>query len=111
MVVPNIQFNAAWGWLFPAHKPCRHPRTGATVRWRCLDVNVQRAVKAVSRRLGLDITPHHLRHAYATHCLDRGTNVRALQMALGHKSLETTMGYCHADALSVRSPIDSMKQA
>ena len=50
--------------------------------------------------------PHELRHAYATHCLDRGTNPRAIQEAMGHKSLETTMGYLHAEALSVCSPLN-----
>jgi site-specific recombinase XerD len=69
--------------------------------------------------------PAHLRHAptvdetlnlmqsvrdvwgYATHCLERGTNPFAIQQAMGHKSLETTMGYLHAESLSVISPLDS----
>jgi site-specific recombinase XerD len=41
--------------------------------------------------------------------LDAGVNPRALQKVLGHKSLETTMNYCHAEALSVRSPLDKME--
>jgi integrase/recombinase XerC len=65
-------------------------------------------VKAAAAPLGLDITPHHLRHAYATHCLNAGTNVRAIQEVMGHKYLETTQGYLHADALSVRSPLDAV---
>jgi len=52
------------------------------------------------------ILPHELRHAYATHCLNRGANPRAIQEVMGHKSLETTMTYLHADALAVRSPLD-----
>ena len=63
-------------------------------------------VRAAARPLGLDITPHHLRHAYATHCLNGGQNPRAIQQAMGHSQLETTMGYLHAEALSVRSPLE-----
>lgn len=103
---PAWQFSPKWAWLFPAHQPCHHPRTGQTVRWRCHESNVQRAVRAAARPLGLDITPHHLRHAYATHCLNSGQNPRAIQEAMGHAQLETTMGYLHAEAISVRSPLE-----
>lgn len=96
-----------WAWVFPALRPCQHPRTGETVRWRCHEANVQRAVRQAARPLGLCITPHHLRHAYATHCLNRGVNVKALQAALGHSQVETTIGYCHAEACSVPSPLES----
>lgn len=106
---PRAQFSIHWAWLFPARTTCEHPRTGKTVRWRCHEANVQRAVKAAATVVGIDVTPHHLRHAYATHCLSRGANPRALQMAMGHASLETTMGYIHADGLSVVSPMDSLR--
>jgi len=103
---PHWQFSPKWAWLFPSHQPCADPRTGKTVRWRCHEANVQRAVKAAARPLGLDITPHCLRHSYATHLLNAGTNVRAIQQAMGHKYLETTQGYLHAESLSVPSPLD-----
>ena len=103
---PAYQFAWPWAWLFPSHHPCRHPRTGETVRWHVLDVNVQRAVREASQKLGLTITPHCLRHSYATHCLDRGTNMKALSEAMGHAQIETTSRYCHAEALSVKSPLD-----
>ena len=89
---PNSQYSPRWAWLFPSHQPCIDPRTNKTVRWRCHEANVQRAVKATAAPLGLEITPHHLRHAYATHCLESGSNVRAIQVAMGHEQLETTMG-------------------
>ena len=103
---PEFQFNWGWAWLFPAHNTCRDPRSGTIVRYRMHEVNVQRAVKHARRKLGISVLPHCLRHAYASHCLDRGTNPRAIQQAMGHKSLETTMGYLHAEALSVNSPLD-----
>jgi integron integrase len=105
---PEYQFSWGWAWLFPAHHPCRDPITGTIVRFRMHEANVQRAVKHARRKLGISVLPHELRHGYATHCLDRGTNPRAIQQVMGHKSLETTMGYLHADALSVRSPLDGV---
>lgn len=101
---PHWQFSPKWAFLFPAHKPCEF--RGEVVRWRCHEANVQRCVREAARPLGLDITPHYLRHAYATHCLNAGQNPRAIQQAMGHSQLETTMGYFHAEALSVRSPLE-----
>ena len=105
---PAWQFSWKWAWLFPAHSPCRHPRTDEPVRWRCHEANVQRAVRLAARPLGLCVTPHHLRHAYATHSLNRGVNVKALQLAMGHTHSDTTLGYCHASALSVPSPLEQL---
>jgi integrase/recombinase XerD len=75
-----------------------------------LDQQVQRAVRAAGRRAGLSctVTPHSLRHAYATHALHSGAYIRDIQVALGHRSLETTMGYCHADVDRVRSPLETI---
>jgi integrase len=101
---PHWQFSPKWAFLFPAHRPCEF--RGQVVRWRIHEANIQRAVRKAARPLGLDITPHHLRHAYATHCLNGGQNPRAIQQAMGHAHLETTMGYLHAEALSVRSPLE-----
>lgn len=103
---PHWQFAPKWAFLFPAHRPCEF--RGVVVRWRVHEANVQRAVRKVARPLGLDITPHHLRHAYATHCLNGGQNPRAIQQAMGHSNLETTMGYLHAEAMSVRSPLEQL---
>ena len=103
---PEYQFSWGWAWLFPAHYPCRDPRSGTIVRYRMHEANVQRAVKYARRKLGISVLPHELRHGYATHCLERGINPRAIQQAMGHKSLETTMGYLHAEALSVCSPLE-----
>ena len=104
---PECRFAWQWAFVFPMHQPCRHPRTGETVRWRMMEDIVQKAVKFSRRRLEIQVVPHELRHAYATHCLDRGVNIKALQEAMGHVQIETTAGYCHAEALSVRSPLDT----
>ncbi len=105
---PECQFSWGWAWLFPAHYTCRDPITGTIVRYRMHEANVQRAVMHARRKLGISVLPHELRHGYATHCLERGTNPRAIQQAMGHKSLETTMGYLHAESLSVRSPLETL---
>jgi integron integrase len=103
---PRVAFEWNWAWLFPATQPCLDPHTGRPVRWRMHETNLRRAVRKASVKTGLLILPHELRHAYATHCLNRGSNPKAIQEVMGHKSLETTMGYLHAEALSVASPLD-----
>ena len=105
---PPAQFSRQWAYLFPLRRPCRDPRGGTMVRFRMLDQTVQRAVRRACATAGVEIMPHELRHAYATHCLNRGQNPRAIQQAMGHRTLETTMGYMHAEALSVQSPLEAM---
>lgn len=104
---PDHRFAWSWAWVFPAHWPCKHPRTGETVRYRMHEASVQRAIKHARRKLGIMVLPHELRHAYATHSLNRGVNIKALQSAMGHVNIETTIGYCHAEALSVPSPLEA----
>jgi integron integrase len=101
---PRSRFAWKWAWVFPQHTTCQHPRTGETVRYRVHEANLQLAIRTAS---GGDIKPHELRHAYATHSLNRGVNPRAIQQAMGHQSLETTMGYLHAEAMSVSSPLEA----
>lgn len=107
---PAARFAWQWAFVFPGAKPCRHPRTKELVRYHVLPDVLQRAFKVAARATGEEalLTPHCLRHAYATHALEMQMNPRAVQAAMGHKSLETTMGYIHAEALSVRSPMDCL---
>jgi integron integrase len=110
---PRLAFSPDWAFLFPGNSPCRHPRTGQMVRYRLLEENVQRAVRASVRRLDLPpmLTPHSLRHAWATHALNAGANIRDIQVCMGHVSLETTQVYVHAEVGRMRSPIDAMELA
>lgn len=103
---PEYRFARPWAWLFPMHKPCRHPRTGEMVRWRMMEDIVQRAVKESRRRLQIQVVPHEMRPAYATHSLKAGVPIKALQEAMGHVDINTTAGYCHDVAMSVPSPLD-----
>jgi integron integrase len=110
---PEARHSWQWYWLFPATKSCFHPRTAERVRWRCHEANVQRCVKQAAREIGLQalVTPHCLRHAYATHAMQQGAYVRDVQEAMGHVSLETTMGYLHSEAKRVASPLERLQIA
>ena len=103
---PEHQFSQGWAWLFPLRQASRDPRDQRWVRWHVLPETIQRAVRKARRRCGVMVVPHELRHAYATHSLNRGVNLKALSEAMGHAQIETTAGYCHATALSVPSPMD-----
>lgn len=107
---PRLAFSSGWAFLFPGNNSCIHPRTGKRVRYHLLEENIQRAVRASVRRLDLPpmLTPHSLRHAWATHSLEAGENIRDIQACMGHSSLETTQVYLHPELGRIKSPIDRM---
>lgn len=105
---PKLQFSWKWMWLHPLATPSAHPFTGETVWWHCLDSTIQRAMADACDRLGMPgaITPHHLRHGWATHSYRNGAGIRDIQEILGHKDIRTTMRYITPDPESVPSPFE-----
>jgi integrase len=104
---PQAPFHWQWFWVFPAQDHCEDPRSGKRVRFHILVDCIQRSVQRAAKKVGLGglLTPHVLRHAYATHSKEP---LDSLRLLLGHSSLETTATYLHPEVDRASNPLDDL---
>jgi len=105
----------SWGWqyVFPSPILSTDPRSGERRRHHVLEQSIQRAVASAARRAGIakPVSPHVLRHSFATHLLQSGYDIRTVQELLGHRDVATTMIYTHVlnkGGRGILGPLDSL---
>jgi site-specific recombinase XerD len=87
-------------WLFPGDPEDSH-MSRVTIYLLCRQA-------AVAAGLSKKVTPHTLRHSFATHLLESGTDLRTIQILLGHCNLKTTARYMHVSTLALRSIVSPL---
>ncbi len=110
---PNAGKEWSWQYVFPAKNLGIDPLDSQTRRHHVDPSVINKAIKVVVKRLAINkkISAHTFRHSFATHLLQRGTDIRTIQSLLGHKDLETTMVYTHVlkqGGEGVGSPLDNL---